>query len=137
MYVENDIYILDLNIPRSFHVNPYVFFITNKRDIGHEISHYFFGGKIKSKTNDIWHEILSESLNMLFLKVYFPMYYENELELKFIGYYEEPYGKKVLSFMSIFDYNIQELIDLKRYLINNYNKMNDKKFYNIINNWRN
>ncbi len=133
---DEKIFVIKKDVFRSFHVNPNVFIINNEKDLIHELSHYFFGNKIKSYEKDIWHEILSESVSMLFLEKFFPLYFENEINLKFSGFYEEPYGKEVLNFMRKFNYDFYKLFEFKRYLVGKYKKMNDKLFFEILNSWR-
>lgn len=118
---------------RSFHVKPDVIFIYDTKDIIHEITHTLIDKKIAHQNSDIWPEIISESNSVLYLKLTNNLRYLNEIELKEINYYINPYGKDVLDFLKIFDYDIDQYGIFLNYILENFTYMNDENFKNIIN----
>ncbi len=129
-------YFLFSELFRSFHVKPNVFFINNKKDLVHEITHSIIDSSTDHERDDIWPEILSEANSLLYLRLTNRLKYENEIELKQINYYTYPYGVDVLSFIKEFDYNIKKIFEFENFIFNNFKKLNDKKFFNLIKSYK-
>jgi len=130
--MKDDQYILYLGSNRSFQILPNVYIVNSIKDIAHELSHYYFGYQVKADTDSYWHELLCEVNSMLFLRSISKYRYLNDLELKTIGFYYEPYGKKVIEFLEHFNYDQEKIFQLERYILNNYKSLDDDEFKNII-----
>ncbi|PNR92561.1 hypothetical protein [Petrotoga sp. 9PWA.NaAc.5.4] len=130
--IEEPLYIIYGNYARSFQVLPKVYVITSYKDIVHELSHYFFGYKVKNQYDDNWAELLSEVNSMLFLRSVSKFRYLNEIELKSIGFYNEPYGKSVLKFLENFNYDEKKIFELEKYILLNFNRLDDSEFEKIL-----
>lgn len=134
--IDGNEYILYLGTNRSFQILPNVYIVNSLKDLAHELSHYFFGYQVKPDNDSYWHELLSEVNSVLFLRSISKYRYLNELELKTIGFYYEPYGKKVIEFLEYFNYDQEKIFELERYILSNYKSLNDEEFKNIISNFR-
>jgi len=130
--IDEPLYILYMNQSRSFQVLPSVYVVNSIKDLVHELSHYFFGYKVKASPKDTWHEILAETNSLLFLREAYPEEYLKELELKKSGYYDEPYGESVISFVERLDFNKEKIFDIERYILNNFDRLDDKRFENLV-----
>lgn len=117
---------------RSFHVKPDVIFISNVKDIVHEISHSLIDSKIDHETNDIWPELISEANSLMYLKLTNELKYLNEVELKQINYYVPPYSRDILNFLDNFDYDIKTYTYFLKHLFDDYDYMNDDIFNEVI-----
>ncbi|MDY6895233.1 MAG: hypothetical protein SVO01_07460, partial [Thermotogota bacterium] len=107
--IDEPMYILYMDQGRSFQVLPSIYIINSMKDLVHELSHYFFGYKVKTSSKDTWHEILAETNSLLFLREVSPEEYLKELELKKSGFYAEPYGESVIFFMERLDFNKEKI----------------------------
>jgi len=125
-------FVIYANIPRSFHISPYVIFVNSIKDMIHEFNHYTFGYYIKDGVSDTWAEILCETNTLLYLKKKYPMLYESELELKSIGFYPQEYGSKVMDFYKKFNCEEIKIFSFEKSLIDSQKKMNDKVFYSLL-----
>ena len=117
---------------RSFHINPKVMFVSSKKDIAHEYSHYYFGNLIEHKAKDTWHEVLCETNALLYLKKSNFEEYLNEVNLKTVGYYNFPYGENILKFIKSFNYDYNKVLEFEKFLIGNFKKLDDRKFNSIL-----
>ncbi|MGM0639848.1 MAG: hypothetical protein ACQESN_00290 [Thermotogota bacterium] len=139
-YLENFIfeqkYFLFSEYFRSFHVKPNIFFINNKKDFVHEITHSLIDDSTDHERVDIWPEILCEANSLLYLKETNKLKYENEIELKQLNYYMYPYGIEVLSFVKKFNFNSKEIFEFENYILKNYKKLNDEQFFNLIESYK-
>ncbi|MDO7977133.1 hypothetical protein OF820_00775 [Oceanotoga sp. DSM 15011] len=130
---KDNIYILYQPFKRSFNIMPNIYIVNSKKDIYHELTHYYFPGIVKkSSLNDEWPEIIAESVSLLKLKQFDEMAYNNEINLKTLNFYVEPYGKKTLNFLELMNYSKNKTFNFLNYILNNYNKLNDEEFYQII-----
>jgi hypothetical protein len=132
--IDEPLYILYMNQSRSFQVLPSVYVVDSIKDLVHELSHYFFGYKVKTSPKDTWHEILAETNSLLFLREVSSEQYFEELELKKTGFYDEPYGESVISFMERLDFDKEKIFDIERYILNNFDRLDDKSFENLFEN---
>ncbi len=132
--IDEPLYILYMNQSRSFQVLPSVYVVNSIKDLVHELSHYFFGYKVKASPKDTWHEILAETNSLLFLREVSSEQYFEELELKKTGFYDEPYGESVISFMERLDFDKEKIFDIERYILNNFDRLDDKSFENLFEN---
>lgn len=132
--IDEPLYILYMNQSRSFQVLPSVYVVDSIKDLVHELSHYFFGYKVKASPKDTWHEILAETNSLLFLREVSSEQYFEELELKKTGFYDEPYGESVISFMERLDFDKEKIFDIERYILNNFDRLDDKSFENLFEN---
>jgi hypothetical protein len=132
--IDEPMYILYMDQSRSFQVLPSVYVVNSVKDLVHELSHYFFGYKVKASSTDTWHEILAETNSLLFLREVYPEEYLKELELKKSGFYDEPYGESVISFMERLDFDKEKIFDIERYILNNFDRLDDKRFENLVEN---
>ncbi|HOB15463.1 MAG TPA: hypothetical protein PLO45_03220 [Defluviitoga sp.] len=130
--IEEKVYILHLEMYRSFQILPNVYIISSFKDLAHELSHYFFGYQVKADANSTWHELLCEVNSVLFLRSFSRYRYLKELELKTVGFYYEPYGKSVINFLEYFNYDQERIFELERFILKNYKSLDDKEFENII-----
>ncbi|PNS02095.1 hypothetical protein X928_01275 [Petrotoga miotherma DSM 10691] len=130
--IDEPLYILYMNQSRSFQVLPSVYVVNSIKDLVHELSHYFFGYKVKASPKDTWHEILAETNSLLFLREVSSEQYFEELELKKTGFYDEPYGESVISFMERLDFDKEKIFDIERYILNNFDRLDDKRFENLV-----
>ncbi len=130
--IDEPMYILYMDKSRSFQVLPSIYVVNSIRDLVHELSHYFFGYRVKASSKDTWHEILAETNSLLFLREAYPEEYLKELELKKSGYYDEPYGESVISFVERLDFNKEKIFDIERYILNNFDRLDDKRFENLV-----
>ncbi|WP_147429942.1 MULTISPECIES: hypothetical protein [unclassified Petrotoga] len=132
--IDEPMYIIYMDQSRSFQVLPSVYVVNSSKDLVHELSHYFFGYKVKASPTDTWHEILAETNSLLFLREVYPEEYLKELELKKSGFYDEPYGESVISFMEWLDFDKEKIFDIERYILNNFDRLDDKRFENLVEN---
>jgi hypothetical protein len=130
--IDEPMYILYMDQSRSFQVLPSIYVVNSIKDLVHELSHYFFGYKVKTSPKDTWHEILAETNSLLFLREVSPEEYLKELELKKTGFYDEPYGESVISFMERLDFDKEKIFDIERYILNNFDRLDDKRFENLV-----
>jgi len=130
--IDEPMYILYMDQGRSFQVLPSIYVVNSVKDLIHELSHYFFGYKVKTSSNDTWHEILAETNSLLFLREVSPEKYLEETELKKAGFYDEPYGEKVISFMERLNFDKEKIFGLERYILNNFDKLDDKGFEDLV-----
>jgi hypothetical protein len=130
--IDEPMYILYMDQSRSFQVLPSVYVVNSMKDLVHELSHYFFGYKVKVSSKDTWHEILAETNSLLFLREVYPEEYLKELELKKTGFYDEPYGESIISFMERLDFDKEKIFDIERYILNNFDRLDDKSFENLV-----
>jgi len=130
--IDEPMYIIYMDQSRSFQVLPSIYIINSIKDLVHELSHYFFGYKVKTSSKDTWHEILAEANSLLFLREVSPEKYLKELELKKTGFYDEPYGESVISFMERLDFDKEKIFDIERYILNNFDRLDDKRFENLV-----
>jgi len=130
--IDEPLYILYMNQSRSFQVLPSVYVVNSIKDLVHELSHYFFGYKVKASPKDTWHEILAETNSLLFLREVSSEQYFEELELKKTGFYDEPYGESVISFMERLDFDKEKIFAIERYILNNFDRLDDKRFENLV-----
>ncbi|MGY4687201.1 hypothetical protein [Petrotoga sp. DB-2] len=132
--INEPLYILYMNQSRSFQVLPSIYVVNSIKDLVHELSHYFFGYKVKASPKDTWHEILAETNSLLFLREVSSEQYFEELELKKTGFYDEPYGESVISFLERLDFDKEKIFDIERYILNNFDRLDDKSFENLFEN---
>jgi len=130
--INEPMYIIYMDQGRSFQVLPSFYIIDSSKVLVHELSHYFFGYKVKTSSKDTWHEILSETNSLLFLREVSLEEYFEELELKKAGFYDEPYGESVISFMERLNFDKEKIFDIERYVLNNFDSLDDKSFENLV-----
>jgi len=130
--IPSKMFVIYANIPRSFHISPYVIFVNSMKDMIHEFNHYTFGYYIKDGASDTWAEILCEINTLLYLKKKYPMLYESELELKSIGFYPQQYGSKVIEFYKHFNYDEAKIFNFESKLIDSRKRLNDTVFYSLF-----